>query len=114
MALLIRNLSQIATPLGRKGLRGADLRNLHVVDGAVLVIEDGRFAYVGAESEMPSVLSSRITEDFDGRGATAIPGFVDSHTHIPFAGLRESEFNRRLQGETYEQIAASGGGIAAT
>ena len=43
-----------------------------------------------------------------------MPGFVDSHTHIPFAGYRESEFNRRLRGETYEQIAASGGGIAAT
>jgi imidazolonepropionase len=54
------------------------------------------------------------SDDVDARGATAIPGFVDSHTHIPFAGFRESEFNRRLQGETYEQIAASGGGIASS
>jgi imidazolonepropionase len=48
-----------------------------------------------------------------GRG-TVIPGFVDPHTHLPFAGTREDEFDRRLAGETYSQIAASGGGIVAT
>ena len=90
------------------------MRAVHVVDGGVLVVEDGRFAYVGPEREMPDAVRASIDGDIDGGGATAIPGFVDSHTHIPFAGFRESEFNRRLQGETYEQIAASGGGIAAT
>jgi len=111
-SLLIRNLSQIATPLGNTAARGAAMRSLRVHEKSVLVIRDGRFAYVGPESDKPADLA--IDEDFDARGATAIPGFVDSHTHIPFAGLRESEFNRRLQGETYEQIAASGGGIAST
>jgi imidazolonepropionase len=110
MALLIRNLSQIATPTGRGARRGRAMRELAVYDRAVIAIEDGRFAYIGPEAEM----DLRVDEDFDARGATAVPGFVDSHTHIPFAGFRESEFNRRLQGETYEQIAASGGGIAST
>lgn len=50
----------------------------------------------------------------DGRGRTAVPGFVDAHTHLPWAGFREDEFNRRLKGETYSGIAASGGGIVAT
>jgi len=112
LALLIRNLAQIATPVGRGAARGASMRKLAVLDGAVIVIERGRFAYVGPERERPREVV--IEEDIDARGATAIPGFVDSHTHIPFAGFRESEFNRRLQGETYEEIAASGGGIAST
>ena len=109
-ALLIRNLSQIATPTGRSGVRGAAMRKLAVHENSVIVVRDGRIDYVGPErrTDFP------ITEDFDARRATAIPGFVDSHTHLPWAGFRESEFNRRLQGETYEQIAASGGGIAST
>jgi imidazolonepropionase len=106
VALLIRNLSQIATPTALRG------RELRVYENAVIVVDGGRFAYLGPERDKPSHLV--IDDDFDARGATAIPGFVDSHTHIPFAGFRESEFNRRLHGETYEQIAASGGGIAAT
>ena len=106
MALLIRNLSQIATPTEVRG------RALRVYEKAVIVIDGERFAYLGPERDKPSHLV--IDEDFDARGAAAIPGFVDSHTHLPFAGFRESEFNRRLNGETYEQIAASGGGIAST
>ena len=110
MALLIRNLSQIATPIGSTAVRGRSLRELRVQENAVIVIRDGRFAFVGPErgNTIP------VDEDFDARGATAIPGFVDTHTHLPFAGFRESEFNRRLSGESYEQIAASGGGIAST
>ena len=111
-ALLIRNLSQIATPIGTTGVRGSAMRELRIVDHAAMVVNDGRFTFVGRESDVPRGL--RIDEDVDGGGATALPGFVDSHTHIAFAGYRESEFNRRLRGETYEQIAASGGGIASS
>lgn len=114
MALLIRNLSQIATPRGTTAVRGAAMRALQVIDGGVIVVRDGRFAFVGEEREIPAELRAAVIEDFDARGATAVPGFVDTHTHIPFAGFRESEFNRRLQGESYESIAASGGGIAST
>ena len=88
------------------------MRELSVMERSVIIVQNGRFAYVGPENEKPPELL--IDEDFDANGATAVPGFVDSHTHIPFAGFRESEFNRRLQGETYEEIAAAGGGIAAT
>lgn len=112
MATLVRNLSQIATPTGRAGKRGRAMRELRVYERAVIVIDGERIAYVGPENEKPETLV--IDDDVDARGATAVPGFVDTHTHIPFAGFRESEFNRRLQGETYEQIAASGGGIAST
>jgi imidazolonepropionase len=114
MATLIHNLSQAATPLGRTAIRGAAMRTLHVQERPVIVIDDERIGYIGRETEMPAALRAKITNDFDAHGATAVPGFVDSHTHLPFAGLRESEFNRRLRGETYEQIAASGGGIASS
>ncbi len=112
--LLVRNLSQIATPTGRGPVRGADMRALAIHDRGVMVLDGDRFAWVGTESGMPPAIRARVDSDFDAHGATAIPGFVDSHTHIPFAGFRESEFNRRLRGETYAQIAESGGGINAT
>jgi imidazolonepropionase len=114
MVLLIRNLSQIATPLGFGPVRGVAMRTLTVLNDAVIVVRDGRFAFVGRESDIDDELRSAILDDFDAHGFTAVPGFVDSHTHLPFAGYRETEFNRRLQGETYEQIAASGGGIASS
>ncbi|HEV8659814.1 MAG TPA: imidazolonepropionase [Thermoanaerobaculia bacterium] len=110
--LLVRNLSQIATPVGTTGVRGGAMRELRVYERGVIIVDSERFAFVGLENERPRDL--RIDHDIDARGATALPGFVDSHTHIAFAGYRESEFNRRLRGETYEQIAASGGGIAST
>jgi imidazolonepropionase len=110
--LLVHNLTQIATPVGTAGVRGAAMRELLVIDHAALVVDGGRFAFVGRESDVPRDL--KIDDDVDAHGATALPGFVDSHTHIAFAGYRESEFNRRLRGETYEQIAASGGGIASS
>jgi imidazolonepropionase len=112
MKTLIRNLKQIATPTGSGPVRGAAMRALTVYEKSVIVLDGERIAFVGRESDLPETL--RIDEDFDARGATAIPGFVDSHTHIPFAGFRESEFNRRLSGESYSDIAASGGGIAST
>jgi imidazolonepropionase len=111
---LVRNLSQIATPIGHSAVRGAAMRELRVIDHAALLIADGRFAWIGREDDLPEDLREKVSNEVDGRGGTLIPGFVDTHTHIPFAGFRESEFNRRLQGETYEDIAASGGGIATT
>jgi imidazolonepropionase len=112
--LLIRNLSQVATPAGTGGVRGAAMRELRVYDAPVILIDGERFAFVGSEGEIPKELRAQVDQDIDAHRATALPGFVDSHTHLPFAGFRESEFNRRLQGETYEQITASGGGIAST
>ena len=110
--LLIRNLSQIATPLGTRGVRGGAMRSVRVYeDKPVILIEGQRFSYVGPERDIPDMTIAHVV---DAQRATALPGFVDSHTHIPFAGFRESEFNRRLRGESYSDIAASGGGIAST
>ncbi len=79
-------------------------------ENSVLVIRDGLFAFIGRESDLPAELT--IDEDFDARGATALPGFVDSHTHIPFDGLRESEFIAGCRARRTEQIARPAVGIA--
>lgn len=112
--VLVRNLSQLATPLGTTAVRGVAMRNLQTIDGAAVVVRHGRFAWVGRESDLTTDLKGEIDHDVDAGRGTMLPGFVDAHTHLPFAGARESEFNRRLMGETYAQIAESGGGIAST
>src|SRR5262249_54448035 len=105
VALLIRNLSQIATPTAVRG------RELRVHEKAVIVIDDGRFAYIGPESDKPSHLF--IDEDFDARGATPPPGPLHPPAPIASAGFRGGDFTGRPPGEPSEQIAPPGGGIPA-
>jgi imidazolonepropionase len=84
---------------------------------AALRIESGRVVFAGPEAEFVRAFGEGPAPGetvLDGRGKTAVPGFVDAHTHLPWAGYRESEFNERLKGRTYAEIAASGGGIVAT
>ena len=112
--LLIRDLAQVATPTGTRGpLRGADLRDVLVIENAYLVCRDGRVESVGPMVELPSDLSSGI-EEIDGRGLCAIPGFVDCHTHACFGGDRVNEFSLRAGGASYEELHAAGGGILST
>lgn len=89
---------------------GDDL--LGVVSGAAVAIVSGSVAWVGAESTVPG--EYRELPTLDGEGRAAVPGFVDSHTHLVFAGDRSNEFARRLRGESYEAILAAGGGIHST
>jgi len=80
-------------------------------DGALLV-EDGRIAWLGPESDLPA--SQRGVPSWDGQGAWLTPGFIDCHTHLVWAGSRAAEFEQRLEGATYADIARAGGGINAT
>jgi imidazolonepropionase len=80
-------------------------------DGAVL-IRDGKIDSVGPSSEIEK--KSRDAEIVDAGGRVVLPGFVDAHTHLVFAGNRLDDFERRARGETYEQIAKAGGGIWST
>jgi imidazolonepropionase len=88
---------------------------LGVIRGGALAARSGRIAWVGTESEVrravPSVAGGAHVE---ARGRVVLPGFVDSHTHLVFAGSREHEFARRIAGASYQEIAAAGGGILAT
>ena len=81
------------------------------------MLEDGLVAFAGTDADFVAAHGEAPRPDdvvLPGRGKTALPGFVDPHTHIPWAGYRESEFNERLKGKTYAQIAAAGGGIVST
>jgi imidazolonepropionase len=84
---------------------------LGVVERGAVAAKDGRIAFAGPEAELPRV-ATRETVDCKDRWIT--PGLIDCHTHLVFAGDRSDEFERRLGGESYADIARQGGGIAAT
>lgn len=77
---------------------------------AVVAVEDGLITYAGSPGDAPEQTGQRIDCD----GGAVMPGFVDAHTHLVFAGDRSDEFARRLAGESYAEIAAAGGGIVST
>lgn len=109
--LLIHNASQLLTLAGGPQ-RGNELGNLGFIpDGAVL-IEHEMIAAVGTSTNL---LQQYPTADrLDAQGNVVMPGFVDPHTHLVWAGDRSAEFEMRLQGKTYMQIMAAGGGILST
>ena len=113
--LLIHNLSEVATPQGTAPLRGADQRRVSRLRDAEVLCRDRHIAFVGTpEERLRSFGELPDAERLDGRGGTLIPGFVDPHTHLPWAGSREEEFAARLAGKAYQEIAAAGGGILST
>jgi imidazolonepropionase len=113
MSLLVRGAHQVVTPTGNGARRGPALAALTVYPDAVVRCENGRIAFVGDEDEHRRQFGE--TEDIlEAEGGCVLPGFVDPHTHPVWAGSREDEFDRRLRGETYMDIARSGGGINST
>jgi imidazolonepropionase len=90
----------------------ADLPGLGVIERGAVASANGRVVWCGAEADMPSEFAANVRTDCEGRWLT--PGLVDCHTHLVYAGSRATEFERRLAGESYADIAASGGGIRAT
>ena len=113
--LAVVGISELATPIGNAARTGADLGRLRVLRGAAVACSEGRIVWVGPESELrQAVALDPSVPVLDAEGGTVLPGFVDAHTHLPFAGWRESEFDERLRGATYSEIAARGGGILST
>jgi imidazolonepropionase len=110
----IVNIGQLVTLAGPARPRvGAELRDLAIIDNAALLIENGRIAAAGRYSELESRIPPHAVV-IDAQGCCVTPGFVDAHTHLVFAGNRADEFEQRIAGATYQQIAAAGGGILRT
>jgi len=112
-SLLIRGASRVVTPTGTAAHRGPELGRLRIEDGAVVRCDDGRITLVGNEAEHDNRFPEPDTV-LDAEGGCVLPAFVDPHTHPVWAGSREDEFNRRLAGESYMDIARAGGGINST
>lgn len=91
-----------------------DMNNLSIINDAIMLFDES-IQWIGTSAEFENVSSQfSVTEWIDAQGKVVMPGFVDSHTHTVFAGNRSNEFAQRLQGVSYQQIAASGGGILTT
>ena len=112
-ALAVLHASQLVTLAGPKRPRvGAELSEIGIIRDGGLLIRDGRIELVGSSSEIEKKTGD--AEVIDARGKVVLPGFVDAHTHLVFAGNRLDDFERRARGDTYEQIAKAGGGIWST
>lgn len=108
---IIRNISRLATIPGPGPRRGTQLSDTGIIPNAALLIRAGQIAWVGPDTDRPPTPDAT---EIDACGRAIIPGFIDSHTHAIFAGDRVTEFERRLQGISYQKILAEGGGILAT
>ncbi len=84
-----------------------------VIHDAALAVKDGLIAWCGPKAELPAC-DLLATPLYDGQGQWLLPGLIDCHTHLVYAGSRANEFEMRLNGATYQQIAAAGGGIKST
>jgi len=111
--LAVLHVSQLVTLAGPKRPRvGAEMGELAIIRDGGMLIRDGKIELVGLSDEIEK--ESRGAEIVDARGRVVLPGFVDAHTHLVFAGNRLDDFERRARGESYEQISKAAGGIWST
>jgi imidazolonepropionase len=110
-SLLITGASQLLTLNGRAPRRGKALCNLGIIKDGALLLRDGVIAAVGTRAQVEALPEARETEKLDLGGRVALPGFVDSHTHLIHAASRAEEHEQRIGGASYEEIARKGGGI---
>lgn len=120
--LLIEDASELITLAadipdnGAVGPRvGSSMRNLAIISGGSVAAFDGRIVAIGKTHEVRGKVNlTSNAQVIDAKGKVVLPGFVDSHTHLVFAGSREEEFIQRAEGKTYLEILGSGGGILST
>ncbi len=111
---IVVNCGQLVTVAGPSRPRtGAELLDLGIRNDAAMLIVDGRIAAIDSYAEIQA-LAPTDAEIINAQGRTVMPGFVDAHTHLLFGGNRLGDFEQRVAGRTYQEIAASGGGIAST
>jgi imidazolonepropionase len=112
-SLAVLHASQLVTLAGPKRPRvGHELSELAIIRDGGMLIHDGKIDIVGPSTEIEKKVGD--AEIIDAHGKVVVPGFVDAHTHLVFAGNRLDDFERRARGDTYEQIAKAGGGIWST
>jgi imidazolonepropionase len=110
-SLLITGASQLLTLRGRGPRRGDSLSNLGLIKDGALLVRDGLIAAVGTRAEMEKLSVAKGAEKMALGGRVALPGFVDSHTHLVHAASRVEEYELKIAGASYEEMARKGGGI---
>jgi len=112
-SLAVLHASQLVTLSGPKRPRvGTELSVLEIIHNGGMLIRDGQIERIGSSDEIEKNVGD--AESVDAGGRVVMPGFVDAHTHLVFAGNRLDDFERRAGGKTYQQIAKAGGGIWST
>lgn len=112
MTILIRGARQLLTMRGDAGpRRGAALRDVGLVETGAVLIRDGLVVDAGPERRIARLPEARHAREVDAAGRVVMPGFVDSHTHLIFGRPRLTDYEMRLAGASYAEIAAAGGGI---
>ena len=109
---LIHSATQLVTCASDHPKRGAEMTDLGLIEGGAVAVDDGFIIDVGSSAELGSRYQPRTT--INANGKVVCPGFVDAHTHVVYAGDRAAEFEMRIRGATYQEIAAAGGGILST
>jgi len=111
--ILIKNIHQLiqVREQTNEPIKGKELDIVPAIENAWLAIDDGIIADYGKMEDFPGISDWKGLEIIDADGKLILPAWVDSHTHIVYAGSREGEFGDRIRGLTYEQIAQRGGGI---
>jgi imidazolonepropionase len=110
-SLLITGASQLLTLRGRGPRRGKALSNLGVIKDGALLVRDGLIGAVGPRAKIETLAEAKTAEKLDLGGRVVLPGFVDSHTHLIHAASRAEEYELKIAGASYEEIARKGGGI---
>ncbi|MFZ0638740.1 MAG: imidazolonepropionase [Candidatus Acidiferrales bacterium] len=110
-AWLVTNCSEILTLRGLAPRRGRALADLGIIRDGALLIRDGRIAAIGPRRRIERHPEARRARKLDLHGRVVLPGLVDSHTHLIHACSRTTEYEQRISGATYEEIARAGGGI---
>lgn len=111
MKSLIKNIGILygIQPIEKERLSGVEMKFVNSIEDAWLSFENDKISDFGSNNTMPD--ESTFDEIIDAAGQTVMPGLVDSHTHIIFPKTREEEFKMKIEGKSYEEIAAAGGGI---
>ncbi len=110
---LIFNIGQITTARGATPRRGKEMNTLYQITNAAIAIQKGRIMAIGPEP-LVRAETQGAEQEINAGGKAVVPGFVDPHTHLIWAGERRDEFEMRLRGATYLEIMAAGGGIMNT
>ncbi|MCX6553796.1 MAG: imidazolonepropionase, partial [Candidatus Aminicenantes bacterium] len=112
---VVKNITQLVNPGSDRLVRGNESDRLRVLENTCIAAREGTIRFIGSPRELLSQCRLQAGGiEIDAQRFVGLPGLVDPHTHLPFAGTRQDEFGLKLRGASYQEIASRGGGIKGT